>query len=152
MSLLSNTFMVNVKKLRDNAIIPTQGSKYAAGYDLYAAVDTPITIKSGETVKIGTGLAFELPEGFFAGIFARSGLATKQGLRPANCVGVVDCDYRGEVIVAIHNDSNRDVVIAPGDRIAQMILLPYQSMEFIEVSDLSETDRGDGGFGSSGNK
>ena len=152
MSLLSNTFMVNVKKLRDNAIIPTQGSKYAAGYDLYAAIDTPITIKSGETVKIGTGLAFELPEGFFAGIFARSGLATKQGLRPANCVGVVDCDYRGEVIVAIHNDSNRDAVIAPGDRIAQMILLPYQSMEFIEVSDLSETDRGDGGFGSSGNK
>lgn len=152
MSLLSNTFMVNVKKLRDNAIIPTQGSKYAAGYDLYAAIDTPITIKSGETVKIGTGLAFELPEGFFAGIFARSGLATKQGLRPANCVGVVDCDYRGEVIVAIHNDSNRDAVIAPGDRIAQMILLPYQSMEFTEVSDLSETDRGDGGFGSSGNK
>ena len=152
MSLLSNTFMVNVKKLRDNAIIPTQGSKYAAGYDLYAAIDTPITIKSGETVKIGTGLAFELPEGFFAGIFARSGLATKQGLRPANCVGVVDQDYRGEVIVAIHNDSNRDTVIAPGDRIAQMILLPYQSMEFIEVSDLSETDRGDGGFGSSGNK
>ena len=144
--------MVNVKKLRDNAIIPTQGSKYAAGYDLYADRDTPITIKSGETVKIGTGLAFELPEGFFAGIFARSGLATKQGLRPANCVGVVDCDYRGEVIVAIHNDSNRDTVIAPGDRIAQMILLPYQSMEFIEVSDLSETDRGDGGFGSSGNK
>ena len=152
MSLLSNTFMINVKKLRDDAIIPTQGSKYAAGYDLYAAIDTPITIKSGETVKIGTGLAFELPEGFFAGIFARSGLATKQGLRPANCVGVVDCDYRGEVIVAIHNDSNRDAVIAPGDRIAQMILLPYQSMEFIEVSDLSETDRGDGGFGSSGNK
>lgn len=152
MSLLSNTFMVNVKKLRDNAIIPTQGSKYAAGYDLYAAIDTPITIKSGETVKIGTGLAFELPEGFFAGIFARSGLATKRGLRPANCVGVVDCDYRGEVIVAIHNDSNKNTVIAPGDRIAQMILLPYQSMEFIEVSDLSETDRGDGGFGSSGNK
>ena len=152
MSLLSNTFMVNVKKLRDNAIIPTQGSKYAAGYDLYAAIDTPITIKSGETVKIGTGLAFELPEGFFAGIFARSGLATKQGLRPANCVGVVDQDYRGEVIVAIHNDSNKNTVIAPGDRIAQMILLPYQSMEFTEVSDLSETDRGDGGFGSSGNK
>ena len=152
MSLLSNTFMVNVKKLRDNAIIPTQGSKYAAGYDLYADIDTPITIKSGETVKIGTGLAFELPEGFFSGIFARSGLATKQGLRPANCVGVVDYDYRGEVIVAIHNDSNKDAVIAPGDRIAQMILLPYQSMEFIEVSDLSETDRGDGGFGSSGNK
>lgn len=152
MSLLSNTFMINVKKLRDDAIIPTQGSKYAAGYDLYAAIDTPITIKSEETVKIGTGLAFELPEGFFAGIFARSGLATKQGLRPANCVGVVDCDYRGEVIVAIHNDSNRNTVIAPGDRIAQMILLPYQSMEFTEVSDLSETGRGDGGFGSSGNK
>ena len=152
MSLLSNTFMVNVKKLRDDAIIPTQGSQYAAGYDLYAAIDTPITIKSEETVKIGTGLAFELPEGFFAGIFARSGLATKQGLRPANCVGVVDCDYRGEVIVAIHNDSNRNTVIAPGDRIAQMILLPYQSMEFTEVSNLSETNRGDGGFGSSGNK
>lgn len=152
MSLLSNTFMVNVKKLRDDAIIPTQGSQYAAGYDLYAAIDTPITIKSEETVKIGTGLAFELPEGFFSGIFARSGLATKQGLRPANCVGVVDCDYRGEVIVAIHNDSNRNTVIAPGDRIAQMILLPYQSMEFTEVSNLSETNRGDGGFGSSGNK
>lgn len=151
MSLLSNTFMVNVKKLRDDAIIPTQGSKYAAGYDLYAAIDAPITIKSEETVKIGTGLAFELPEGFFAGIFTRSGLATKQGLRPANCVGVVDCDYRGEVIVAIHNDSNRNTVIAPGDRIAQMILLPYQSMEFTEVNDLNETDRGDGGFGSSGN-
>lgn len=151
MSLLSNTFMVNVKKLRDDAIIPTQGSKYAAGYDIYAAIDAPITIKSEETIKIGTGLAFELPEGFFAGIFARSGLATKQGLRPANCVGVVDCDYRGEVIVAIHNDSNRNAVIAPGDRIAQMILLPYQSMEFTEVNDLNETDRGDGGFGSSGN-
>ena len=151
MSLLSNTFMVNVKKLRDDAIIPTQGSKYAAGYDLYAAIDAPITIKSEETVKIGTGLAFELPEGFFAGIFARSGLATKQGLRPANCVGVVDCDYRGEVIVAIHNDSNRNTGIAPGDRIAQMVLLPYQSMEFTEVNDLNETDRGDGGFGSSGN-
>lgn len=151
MGLLSNTFMVNVKKLRDDAIIPTQGSKYAAGYDLYAAIDAPITIKSEETVKIGTGLAFELPEGFFAGIFARSGLATKQGLRPANCVGVVDCDYRGEVIVAIHNDSNRNTVIAPGDRIAQMVLLPYQSMEFTEVNDLNETDRGDGGFGSSGN-
>lgn len=151
MSLLSNTFMINVKKLRDDAIIPTQGSKYAAGYDLYAAIDAPITIKSEETIKIGTGLAFELPEGFFAGIFARSGLATKQGLRPANCVGVVDCDYRGEVIVAIHNDSNRNTVIAPGDRIAQMILLPYQSMEFTEVNDLNETDRGDGGFGSSGN-
>lgn len=150
MSLLSNTFMVNVKKLRDDAIIPTQGSKYAAGYDLYAAIDAPITIKSEETIKIRTGLAFELPEGFFAGIFARSGLATKQGLRPANCVGVVDCDYRGEVIVAIHNDSNRNTVIAPGDRIAQMILLPYQSMEFTEVNDLNETDRGDGGFGSSG--
>lgn len=151
MSLLSNTFMVNVKKLRDDAIIPTQGSKYAAGYDIYAAINAPITIKSEETIKIGTGLAFELPEGFFAGIFARSGLATKQGLRPANCVGVVDCDYRGEVIVAIHNDSNRNAVIAPGDRIAQMILLPYQSMEFTEVNDLNETDRGDGGFGSSGN-
>lgn len=151
MSLLSNTFMVNVKKMRDDAIIPTQGSKYAAGYDLYAAIDAPITIKSEETVKIGTGLAFELPEGFFAGIFARSGLATKQGLRPANCVGVVDCDYRGEVIVAIHNDSNRNTVIAPGDRIAQMVLLPYQSMEFTEVNDLNETDRGDGSFGSSGN-
>lgn len=149
MSLLSNTFMVNVKKLRNDATIPTQGSQYAAGYDLYAAIDTPITIKSEETVKIGTGLAFELPEGFFAGIFARSGLATKQGLRPANCVGVVDCDYRGEVIVAIHNDSNRNAVISPGDRIAQMILLPYQSMEFTEVNDLNETDRGDGGFGSS---
>lgn len=152
MSILNNTFFIKTKKLRDDAIMPTKGSAAAAGYDLYAAIDTPVTIKSEETVKIGTGLAFELPEGFFGGIFARSGLATKQGLRPANCTGVVDADYRGEVIVAVHNDSNRNAVIAPGDRIAQLILLPYQTMEFNEVEDLSDTERGDGGFGSSDSK
>ena len=99
---------------------------------------------------MGTGLAFELPEGTFAGIFARSGLATKQGLRPANCVGVCDSDYRGEYIVALHNDSEITRVIEPGERIAQMILLPYIPMNFIKVDELNETTRGTGGFGGSG--
>ena len=115
---------INIKKLKENATIPTSGSKYAAGYDLYACIDEPITIKPHETAKIGTGLAMEIPEGYFGAVFARSGLATKQGLRPANAVGVCDADYRGEYIVALHNDSEFEKTIKPNERIAQC--LSYQ--------------------------
>lgn len=139
---------IKVKKLNNNATLPTRGSEYAAGYDLYAVEGT--TIKAHETVKVGTGLSFELPDETFAAIFARSGLATKQGLRPANCVGVCDSDYRGEYIVALHNDTNEDKTIEAGERIAQMVLMPYVKMEFTEVEELSDTERGEGGFGSTG--
>lgn len=146
----SRTKTIKIKKLRKEAIIPTKGSKYSAGYDLYACTQTPISINPHKTVKIGTGLAMELPDGFFAGIFARSGLATKDGLRPANCVGVCDEDYRNEYIVPLYNDSNKSRTIMPGERIAQLILLPYQNLDFVEVEELSDTDRGVGGFGSTG--
>lgn len=141
---------INFKKLNDTAYTPTRGSDYAAGYDLYADSVNPVEIPPHGTVKIGTGLAFELPESTFGAIFARSGLATKQGLRPANCIGVCDADYRGEYIVAIHNDSDSIRTIQPGDRIAQLVLMPFIPMEFEEVDELSETVRGSGGFGSTG--
>lgn len=141
---------IKYKKLNEYAHEPTRGSEYAAGYDLYAATDEAITIPAHTTIKIGTGLAFELPNHTFAAIFARSGLATKQGLRPANCTGVIDADYRGEVIVAIHNDTNEEQTINSGDRIAQMVLMPYIGMTFVEVNSLEETKRGEGGFGSTG--
>lgn len=142
---------INFKKLSNLAKVPLHGSEYAAGYDLYAATDKDIEIDSHSTVKIGTGLAMELPEGTFGAIFARSGLATKQGLRPANCVAVIDADYRGEFIVPVHNDTDQPQIIKAGDRIAQLILLPYLSMDFNEVTELKDTVRGDGGFGSTGN-
>lgn len=141
---------IKVKKLNDKATLPTRGSEYAAGYDLYAAIENNITVPAHSTEKIGTGLSFELPDETFAAIFARSGLATKQGLRPANCVGVCDSDYRGEYIVAIHNDTDEDKIIEPGERIAQMILMPYIPMTFIETDELSESGRGQDGFGSTG--
>jgi dUTP pyrophosphatase len=141
---------IKYKKLNEYAKEPTRGSVAAAGYDLYAAIDNPITIPAHSTVKIGTGLAFALPDNTFAAIFARSGLATKQGLRPANCVGVCDSDYRGEYIVALHNDTDNEQIINPGDRIAQIVLMPYIPMVFEEVKDLDETERGQGGFGSTG--
>lgn len=141
---------VKYKKLNELAHEPTRGSAAAAGYDLYAAIDEEIVIHPHQTEKIGTGLSFELPEYTFAAIFARSGLATKQGLRPANCVGICDSDYRGEYIVALHNDTEVDKFIYPGDRIAQMVLLPYLPMNLIEVDELNETERGEGGFGSTG--
>jgi dUTP pyrophosphatase len=143
-------YEIEVKKLSETAQIPTRGSSEAAGYDLYADIKEPVVIRPHTTEKIGTGLAFGLPEGTFGAIFARSGLATKQGLRPANCVGVCDSDYRGEYIVAIHNDSDIKRIINPGERIAQLILMPYYSMEFIEVNELDKTERGGGGFGSTG--
>ena len=142
--------LIDVKKLKENATLPTRGSEYAAGYDLYAAIDETLVIGPHETQKVGTGLAFDLPNNTFAAIFARSGLATKEGLRPANCVGVCDSDYRGEYIVALHNDSEEIRYVEPGERIAQMVLMPYIPMEFVEVDELTETNRGEGGFGSTG--
>lgn len=139
---------IRVKKLNEDAVIPTRGSAYSAGYDLYALADT--VINPHKTVKVGTGLALELPEGSFGAIFARSGLATKKGLRPANCVGVVDSDYRGEYIVPLYNDGDATHIILKGERIAQLVLMNHVPMEFEEVDELEETDRGAGGFGSSG--
>lgn len=144
---------VNIKKLLDTAIIPTRGSAYSAGLDLYALTQEHSKSKRipvGKTVKIGTGLSIEIPNGYFGAIFARSGLATKEGLRPANCVGVIDSDYRGEVIVAVHNDSDEDHTIRDGDRIAQLVLIPYLETELNEVTELESTERSAGGFGSTG--
>lgn len=145
--------VVKILKLKENAKIPTRGSSQAAGYDLYALLDTEsISIMPHETVKIGTGIALELPELTFLGIFARSGIATKEGLRPANCVGVVDSDYRGEIIVSIHNDSNEIRKITNYERIAQAVVLPYISVDFEIADSLNTTKRGDNGFGSTGVK
>ena len=143
---------VNFKKLNENAKVPTYGSWDAGCCDLYAAIDRPIAIAPHTTEKIGTGLAFELPSGTFAAILARSGIATKRGLRPANCTGIIDADYRGEIIVALHNDTDFVQYVQPQERIAQMTLLPYIYMNFYEVEELSDTERGDGGFGSTGEK
>lgn len=144
--------LVQIKKLKSQATLPTSGSRYAAGYDLYACLDGDgeVTIPAHRTVKIGTGLAVALPEGTFGAIFARSGLATKEGLRPANCVGVIDSDYRGECIVSVHNDSGVERTVRTGERIAQLVLLPFLPMEFEEVDALENTERGAGGFGSTG--
>lgn len=141
---------VKVKKLTETSKLPTRGSVFSAGFDLYADNNVDITIHAHETRKIGTGLALEIPDGYYGAIFARSGLATKEGLRPANCVGICDSDYRGEYIVAIHNDSNEDRVIEPKERIAQLIIMQYPHITFEEVDELSDTSRGEGGFGSTG--
>lgn len=141
---------INIKKLTETAILPERGSAYAAGYDLFADLEESIEIQPHETKMIGTGLAMEIPEGYFGGVFARSGLSAKEGLRPANCVGVVDTDYRGEVKVALHNDGEVVREIKPGQKIAQLVVVPFLSVEFDEVKELSETVRGVGGFGSTG--
>ena len=141
---------VKFVKLRDNAHIPTQGSERSAGFDLYAAIDKEIVIREGDWMPIPTGLAITPPEGYFGAIFARSGLSIKKGLRPANCVGVCDEDYTGEYIVALRNDSSCTETVQPGDRIAQLVFLPYIDVEFEEVDSLDETKRGSGGFGSTG--
>lgn len=141
---------INIKKLNKNAIIPNRGSEFSAGYDLYACLEEPINIKSNQTVKIPTGLAMEIPVGYAGMIFARSGLSTKKGLAPANKVGVCDSDYRGEYIVALHNHSNNDVVVSPGERIAQLVIIPFLSVDFVETDKLNDTVRGSGGFGSTG--
>ena len=145
---------VNVKRLSDTAIMPTYGSEKAAGMDLY--VDTKslgvdkLYIGPGDCLKVPTGFAFELPEGYCTLILARSGLSTKKGLRPANCVGLCDEDYRGNYIVPLYNDSHEGQVIEHGDRIAQLMFVPYTQAFLTEVDNLTETDRGEGGFGSSG--
>ena len=141
--------MIKYKKLHPNAQVPTLGSPKAAGYDLYACLDEDVISQPHTTAKIGTGLAFAPPEGFCLKIYARSGMATKLGARPANCTGVCDEDYRGEYIVAVHNDSLKPVLVQHGDRIAQMLIEPYYHDEFVE-GELDDTERGTGGFGSSG--
>ena len=143
---------VKVKKLNSAAILPRRGSAQAAGYDLFACLpeEGAIVLQPGETRRIPMGLALALPEGTFGAVFARSGLATRQGLRPANCVGVVDSDYRGENMVPLHNDSGVPQTIRHGDRVAQMVVLPYLAVDFLEADALDETERGQGGLGSTG--
>ena len=141
---------INIKRLTDFAKLPDRGSALAAGYDLFADVTEDVTIEPHETKMIGTGLAMEIPVGYFGGIFARSGLSTKEGLRPANCVGVVDSDYRGEIKVALHNDGEVPRVVTSAQKIAQLVVVPFLSIGFTEVSELSDTVRGEGGFGSTG--
>lgn len=144
--------MTNIRFVKVNPIAqaPTRGSLCAAGYDLSAAIDSAVIIAPHTTIKIGTGLAVELPDNTFGAIYARSGIASKEGLRPANCTGVVDSDYRGEIIVALHNDSDVMRIVEPGERIAQLVVQPYVSVVFEEVETLNTTDRGVGGFGSTG--
>lgn len=140
---------MRIKRLNENAKVPTKGSQHAAGYDLYST--ETVSIRPHETALIGTGWAMEFPIGYFGAIYARSGLATKEGLRPANCVGVIDSDYRGEVKVALHNDTNTLKTVTVGDRIAQLIIMDYFFVsDFEEVNVLSDTSRGEGGFGSTG--
>jgi dUTP pyrophosphatase len=141
---------IKIKLLNENAKVPTRGSEKAAGYDLHAATTKPIEIGAHNVEKIGTGISIELPENTFGAIFARSGLATKKGLRPANCVGVIDSDYRGECIVALRNDTDEEMIIEAGERIAQLVIMPFIPVDFTVVDELSDTERGDGGFGSTG--
>lgn len=143
---------VNVKKLDGRATLPSYGSPYAAGADLYACIEDELVIPPHATVLVPTGLAMELPEGFAGLIYARSGLATKRGLAPANKVGVVDCDYRGEVKVALLNHTDEPQSVSAGERIAQLVITPYLTAEFVEAEVLSDTVRGAGGFGSTGIK
>lgn len=142
---------VKIKKLKDNAIIPTRGSANAAGYDLYACLDEDeVSIAPNTNKLIGTGISLQIPEGYFSAIFARSGIASKQNLRPANCTGVIDSDYRGEYFIPLHNDSNEIRIVKNKERIAQLVVMPYMPIEFEEVSILDETLRGNKGFGSTG--
>ncbi len=142
---------MKIKRLKENAIVPSHGSDYSAGYDLYAVLDEDkIEIRPHETVMIDTGWSMQIPLGVFGAIFARSGIASKQGLRPANCVGVIDSDYRGPVKVALHNDSNEVQIVVQGERIAQLVLMGYLATDFEEVENLEKTERGTGGFGSTG--
>ncbi|MBQ7368418.1 MAG: dUTP diphosphatase [Clostridia bacterium] len=144
---------IAVKKLKEDAILPTYGSEFAAGADLYALPsEGEIVFAPFETKFVHTGLAMEIPEGYAGLVYARSGLAAKRGLAPANKVGVVDADYRGEIMVALHNHSNTTQTVAAGERVAQLVVAPFLKAEFEETSELSETVRGTGGFGSTGTK
>ena len=141
---------MNIKKLNEDAIIPTYGSACAAGADLYAC--ETVTVSSGQTVLVHTGIAMAIPEGYVGLIYARSGLATKRGLAPANKVGVIDSDYRGEIMVALHNHGATEQTVDKGERIAQIVFTPYVAADFSVVEELDTTDRGAGGFGSTGRK
>lgn len=143
---------MDIKKLRPNATIPTYGSEYAAGADLYACIDEAITIAPGETAFIGTGLAMEIPMGYAGFVYARSGLSCKKGLAPANKVGVIDADYRGEITVALHNHSSEARIVEPNERIAQIVIAPFLKVDFVETEELTDTVRGVNGFGSTGTK
>ena len=141
---------IPVKKLRENAMLPTYGSKDAAGADLYACLENPVTIEPGKTVFVPTGIAMEIPKGYAGLAYARSGLACKQDLAPANKVGVIDSDYRGEFMIALHNHGSQTRTVSHGDRIAQLVITPVYTPGFAEVEELSDTQRGTGGFGSTG--
>ncbi len=143
---------VRFTKLEKGAQMPTYGTEFSAGADLYALLDEDLTIDSGKTVLVHTGICMEIPEGLVGLIYARSGMATKRGLAPANCVGVIDSDYRGEIMVALHNHGKEAQTISNGERIAQFVLAPFISAAFEEVESLTDTDRGAGGFGSTGTK
>ena len=143
---------VKVKKLRDNARLPVYGTAFSAGADLCACLDSPVTLAPGETRLISIGISMEIPEGYAGLVFARSGLATKRSLAPANKVGVIDSDYRGEFFVPLHNHGTVPQTIEDGERIAQMVLTPYLTAKFVEASELSDTVRGEGGFGSTGRR
>lgn len=144
--------IVNIKKLNERAVVPTYGTQYSAGADLYALLENDVVIQPGETLLIHTGISLEIPEGYAGLIYARSGLASKKGLAPANKVGVIDSDYRGEVMVALHNHSNVPQAVSDGERIAQLVIAPFLKAQFNLADNLSETVRGEGGFGSTGNK
>ena len=147
-----NKINVVFKKLDENAKVPTYGSVFSAGADLYALCQSPVTLAAGKTEFIHTGISLEIPEGVVGLIYARSGMACKRGVATANKVGVIDSDYRGEIIVCLHNHSESDVVIENGERVAQMVFAPYFTAEFTESASLSDTERGEGGFGSTGSK
>ncbi len=143
---------VAVRKLYPDALMPTYGSADAAGADLYAYLKECVTLAPGETRLIPTGLSMAIPCGFVGLIYARSGLATKRGLAPANKVGVIDADYRGEIMVALHNHGREAATVEPRERIAQLVIAPYLTADFCECESLNETERGEGGFGSTGTK
>ena len=143
---------VRIKKINENAIIPTYGTEYSAGADLYALLESKIEIKPHETVFVHTGISVEIPEGYCGLIFARSSMGAKRGLAPANKVGVIDADYRGEIMVTLHNHSEITQTVEPGERIAQLAIVPFLKAEFEVAEELSDTTRGAGGFGSTGTK
>ena len=141
------------KKLSKTARAPTKGSEYAAGWDLYANIDNPfglLMVEAGETVMVPTGIAIQPDPGYFGAIYARSGLASKQGLRPANCVGIADEDFKGEIMVCLYNDSKEPRVVQHGERVAQIVFQPYSTEDLVEVEDIGTSKRGEGGFGSTG--
>jgi len=143
---------IKFKKLNENAVTPTYGTEFSAGADLYNLPDSALTIAPHATVLVHTGIAVEIPEGYCGLIFARSGLATKRGLAPANKVGVIDADYRGEIMVSLHNHTEKEASVDAGERVAQLCIVPFLKAEFEEADELSETVRGVGGFGSTGTK